>query len=111
MIDSTERLSVSDQLDIAGDYLIERGITLVVDERRWLSAGEMWCEAAEESGRRIALICTYGQRIESLTDVKVSYDYAQTDVAQAIVEVFGAIDGCTASWTGSPTNAVQVKLG
>jgi len=98
--------TVDDRLDMAGDWLAEAGMRLIIDTdsgHRY----DAWNAAEAEFGQAIALIHAPGGHIPVV--VKVHWWYGDSAYAGAVVDAFTKA-GCTATWDGKMFSAVHVDL-
>lgn len=102
-------MTLDDLLDIAGDWLTESGMRLIVDDSN-SHVYQVWDAAEAEFGQNIALIHAPADEGPLGGTVKVHWHYSNTRYAEAIVEAF-AKAGCDTAWGGSPSDAVHVNLG
>lgn len=97
-----------DILDMAGDWLTEAGLRLIVDTDN-AHRYQVWDNAVADYGPAIALIHAPADQGRLGSEFKVYWNFRNPEHAQAVVDAFTKA-GCFASWDGSRESAVRVKV-
>jgi hypothetical protein len=98
-----------DILDIAGDWLTEAGLRLVVDTDN-AHRYKVWNDAVAAYGPDIALIHAPADEGRLGTEFKVHWNFRHPEHALIVVDAFGKA-GCAATWDGNSAGAVYIKVG
>ncbi len=96
-----------DILDMAGDWLTEAGLRLIVDTGIG-DAYKAWNPAEATYGPNIALIHAPADRGRLGSEFTVHWNARHPEHAEAVVDAFGKA-GCDATWDGSSGSTVHVK--
>ncbi len=97
-----------DVLDVAGDWLTEAGLRLVVDVDN-AHRYQVWDNAVAEYGPDIALIHAPADEGRLRSEFKVHWNYRYPHHARMVVDAFTKA-GCSATWDGRQDSAVHVKV-
>ncbi len=97
-----------DILDIAGDWLTEAGLRLVVDTDN-AHRYQVWDRAERDYGPDVALIHAPADEGRLGPEFRVSWNYRYPHHARIVVDAFTKA-GCEALWGGTHLGAVQVKV-